>query len=153
MNAYIQREGVDTPGTIAELCCNLDDMTPEELGFALETLLDAGALDVFTTAIGMKKSRPATMLTCLCRMEDKQEMVRLIFQHTTTLGIRESVCARYTLERSFRQVETECGPVRMKQAEGWGVSRQKAEYEDLARIARERGISLGQARELVQEQS
>ena len=151
MSAYRPREGpaADTPDTVAELSCNLDDMTPEGIGFALETLLQAGALDVFTTAIGMKKSRPGAMLTCLCRLEDREKMVGLIFQHTTTLGVRESVCARYTLRRSQVQAQTEFGPVRVKQAEGWGVSRQKAEFEDLARIAREQGISLEQARKLI----
>ena len=148
MSAYIQREG-DTPDVIAELCCNLDDMTPEALGFALETLLEAGALDVFTTAIGMKKSRPGVMLTVLCRLEDRERMARLIFAHTTTIGIRETQCSRYTLSRTQDQVQTEYGPVRVKRVEGWGTSRQKAEYDDLARIAREQGMTLDQARALL----
>lgn len=145
MAAYIGRGGSQGEGSrdeIVELCCNLDDMTPEGIGFAMEALLAEGALDVFTTAIGMKKSRPATMLTVLCRPEDKEKMARLIFTHTTTLGIREASCRRYTLERGFRTAQTPYGPVRVKTAEGWGVKREKAEYEDLARIARERGVSL-----------
>ena len=134
---------------IIELTCNLDDMTPEGIGFAMEALLDAGALDVFTTPIGMKKSRPGVMLTCLCKTGEGERMARLMFKHTTTLGVRETKCRRYTLERSMEKRETACGPVRLKRAEGWGVRREKAEYEDLAKIARERGMSLEEARKLI----
>ncbi|MCM1045740.1 MAG: nickel pincer cofactor biosynthesis protein LarC [Candidatus Gastranaerophilales bacterium] len=131
--------------SVVELRCNLDDMTPEAIGFAMERLLDAGALDVYTTPIGMKKNRPGVLLSCMCRMEQREEMVRLLFQHTATLGIREEVCSRYTLERTIDTVESQYGSVRVKQVSGWGVDRKKAEYEDLARIAREQGISLSQA--------
>lgn len=134
---------------IIELSCNLDDMTPEGVGFALETLLAEGALDAFTTAIGMKKSRPGIMLTCLCRPEEGEKMARLLLRHTTTLGIRETRCKRYTLERSLEERETEYGPVRVKRSEGFGVSREKQEYEDLCRIARERGLSLEEVRKLI----
>ena len=132
----------DSHDSITEISCNLDDMTGEEIGFAMEQLLAAGALDVYTTAIGMKKNRPATMLTVLCRNEQKEEMVRLIFRHTTTLGIREAEFSRYTLQRHFETVETTYGPVRRKVVSGYGVSRSKAEYEDLAKIAREQGKGL-----------
>ena len=132
----------DSHDSITELSCNLDDMTGEEIGFAMEQLLAAGALDVYTTAIGMKKNRPATMLTVLCRNEQKEEMVRLIFRHTTTLGIREAEFSRYTLQRHFETVETTYGPVRRKVVSGYGVTRSKAEYEDLAKIAREQGKGL-----------
>ena len=128
---------------------NLDYMTPEGVGFALETLLAEGALDAFTTAIGMKKSRPGIMLTCLCRPEEGEKMARLLLRHTTTLGIRETRCKRYTLERSLEERETEYGPVRVKRSEGFGVSREKPEYEDLCRIARERGLSLEEVRKLI----
>lgn len=141
-------EAEERDGGVLALACNLDDMSGEAIGFAMEQLLEAGALDVYTTPIGMKKSRPGVMLTCLCRPEQREEMLRCLFRHTTTLGVREASCARHTLLRSFRTVETEAGPVRIKTAEGYGVKREKAEYEDLVRIAREKGISLQQAREL-----
>ncbi|MBQ9413026.1 MAG: nickel pincer cofactor biosynthesis protein LarC [Oscillospiraceae bacterium] len=134
---------------VVELRCNLDDMTPEETGFAMERLFDAGALDVFTTPVGMKKGRPGILLTVLCPERLRDEMLRALFLHTATLGVREQVCARYTLERSLETVETARGPVRVKKASGWGVTREKAEYEDLARIARSGGISLREASELV----
>ena len=127
---------------ILELSCNLDDMTGEAIGFAMEVLLDAGALDVFTTPIGMKKSRPGVMLTALCREADKGKLLPLIFKHTTTLGVRETVCNRYTLTRKIDVVQTPYGPVRQKIATGYGVERRKYEYEDLARLARENNLSL-----------
>jgi uncharacterized protein (TIGR00299 family) protein len=135
-------ETADMKGMIAELCCNLDDMTPEAIGFAQEQLFEADALDVYTIPIGMKKSRPGILLSCICRMEDREKMIRLIFKHTTTLGIREYLCNRYTLERSMTSMDTEYGAVRIKKVSGWGITREKAEYEDLARIARERDVSL-----------
>lgn len=127
---------------ILELSCNLDDMTGEEIGFALEQLMDAGSLDVFTVPIGMKKSRPGIMLTVLCRPEDKEKLLSLIFRHTTTLGVRENRLRRYTLNRRTETVQTPYGPVRQKIATGYGVERKKYEYEDLARLARENSLSL-----------
>ncbi len=137
--------------SVLELVCNLDDMTPEALGFAQEALMALGALDVYTTAIGMKKNRPGVMLTCMCREEQREAMLSCLFRHTTTLGVREYRCERTVLRRSQRILETDCGPVRIKQAEGWGVSREKVEYEDLARIAREQGISLREAEAQIKE--
>lgn len=128
--------------TVAELRCNLDDMTPEAIGFAVQTLLEAGALDVYTTPVQMKKGRPGILLTLLCRETDREAMARLIFLHTTTLGVRETLCGRYVLRRKERAVETPLGRVRIKTAGGYGVERSKPEYEDVARIARERGMSL-----------
>lgn len=141
-------EAEGTREQLTELCCNLDDMTPEALAFAMEELFALGALDVYFTSIGMKKSRPGVMLSCLCREEQKENMLRCIFKNTSTLGVREYACGRHSLRRSVRQAETAYGPVRIKTAEGWGVKREKAEYEDLARLARERGLPLEEIRRL-----
>lgn len=141
-------ETEETGGEVAELSCNLDDMTPEALGFVQEILFAAGALEVYTIPIGMKKSRPGTLLTCMCRCNDKEKMVSLIFKHTTTLGIRESISRRYTLTRTMKEHETPYGVVREKVSEGYGVCRGKLEYEDLAKIAREQGMSLEEAKAL-----
>lgn len=127
---------------VVELICNLDDMTSERLGFAMETLLEKGALDVFTTPIGMKKSRLGVMLTVLCKEADKEEMVKNIFKYTTTLGIRENLMNRYTLSRSIEKRQTPYGEVTVKKSAGFGVSREKAEYEDLARIAKDNNIAI-----------
>ena len=131
---------------IVELACNLDDMTPEELGFTMEELFRLGALDVYFTNIGMKKSRPGVMLTCMCRSDKRDEMLRCIFKHTTTLGVREYVCNRYSLTRSIDTVQTEYGAVRIKKAEGYGVKRSKAEYDDLAKLARENDTTIAEIR-------
>ncbi len=134
---------------ILELICNLDDMTPEDLGFAMDSLLSAGALEVFFTATGMKKNRPGIMLTCLCRPDQREEMLTLLFRHTASLGIREHVCSRYSLSRSFTTSETPFGPVRIKHAEGYGITREKAEFEDLKKIAEEQNLSLREVRDLL----
>ncbi|MCR5088612.1 MAG: LarC family nickel insertion protein, partial [Oscillospiraceae bacterium] len=127
---------------VAELSCNLDDMTAEELAFAQERLFALGALDVCFTSIGMKKSRPGIMLTCICKPDERDIMIQAIFRYTTTLGIRESVSSRYCLRRHSELRESGYGPVNVKISEGWGVRREKAEYEDLKRIASENDISL-----------
>ena len=127
---------------ILELNCNIDDMTGEAMGFALEQLMEHGALDAFTVPIGMKKSRPGVMLTVLCKEANKEEMVRLIFRHTTTLGIREKRCQRHILDRRMESVDTPYGKVHRKVSTGYGVQRTKYEYNDLARIAREQNLSL-----------
>lgn len=127
---------------ITELSCNLDDMTGESIGFAMERLLEAGALDVFTTPIGMKKSRPGIMLICLCRSEDTAAMVQLMLKHTTTLGVRQKTCRRTVMERRTETVDTPYGPIRVKIAEGFGITRSKAEYEDVAKAAREHDVPL-----------
>ena len=137
--------------TVLELSCNLDDMTPEAVGFAMEELLEAGALDVYTIPVTMKKNRPGFILNCLCRESMREKILSLMFLHTTTLGIREYLCNRYTLQRRVRTVSTDLGEVRCKTADGWGVSRRKYEYEDLAAIARKRGISLAEAVRLTEK--
>ncbi len=134
----------DAAEEVVELKCNIDDMTAEALGYAQEALLSAGALDVYTTTIGMKKNRPAILLTCMCRKEQRDDMLRCIFANTTTIGVREYVSARYTLARREESVGTEYGRVRIKYASGWGVERSKPEYEDVARIARETGKPFGE---------
>ena len=129
---------------VLELSCNLDDMSPEHLAFATEILMEQGALDVYTTPIGMKKNRPATLLTVLCREAQKETMIHLLFKHTTTLGIRETLCRRYTLHRQFRQVASPYGPVTQKLSTGYGVTRSKYEYADLAKIAKEKDLPLSE---------
>ena len=129
---------------ILELNCNVDDMTGEAVGFAMEALFAAGALDVYTVPIGMKKSRPGTLFCVMCRPEDREKMVKLLFRHTTTIGIREKAYKRYTLDRSMETVRTPYGEVRSKISTGYGVTRQQYEYEDLARAARENDLSVSQ---------
>ena len=143
------REGTDS---IVELRCNLDDMTAEDIGFAMEQLLRAGAPEVFTTPIGMKKNRPGTMLTVLCRPDQREEMVRLLLRHTSTLGIRESVCRRFTLTRREDTVDTPYGKVRCKISEGYGICRRKPEYDDLSAIAEAQQLPLSEIRRSIQSE-
>ena len=127
---------------IARLECNLDDMTGEDIAFAMERLFEAGARDVYTQAIGMKKSRPGVMLSVICLPEDADRLAEVMMRHTTTLGIRRQDMSRYALERSIETVETPYGSIRVKTASGMGVHRAKAEFDDLAQAAREKGVSL-----------
>lgn len=127
---------------ICELNCNVDDMTGEAIGFAMERLFAAGALDVYTVPIGMKKSRPGVLVHVMCRVADKQAIIQAIFKHTTTIGIRENQLRRYVLDRRIENVDTHYGAVRCKVSTGYGVERRKYEYDDLSRIAREQGMSI-----------
>lgn len=136
----------DADGTgkdqVCELAANIDDMTAEEIGYAIEILMDKGALDVYAENIVMKKSRPATKLVCMCRQENKDQMTALMFKHTTTIGIREYRCERYTLDRRFEQRKTPWGDINVKVCQDGGIKKVKAEFEDLARIARKENLSI-----------
>ncbi|MBC7234567.1 MAG: DUF111 family protein [Chloroflexi bacterium] len=128
---------------VALLECNLDDMTGEELGYALERLLVAGALDVWFTPIEMKKSRPAILLSVLCRPADADRLSEWVLRETTTLGVRRQMLTRLVAERRIESVTTPFGPVRCKlKIVGGRVMAAKPEFEDCAAIARERGLSL-----------
>lgn len=146
IRAVLGTAGAENEDTVLELSCNLDDMTAEGIGFAMEQLLAAGAPEAFTTAIGMKKNRPGTMLTVLCRESQRDEMVQLLFRHTTTLGIRETPHRRYLLSRRTEEAETPYGTVRCKISEGYGVRRCKAEYDDLSAIAKAQQLPLAEVR-------
>lgn len=127
-------------GEITELVCNIDDMTPEALAFACARLLELGALDVYTTPGTMKKGRPGHVLTVLCGPEREADMARHILAETTTNGLRVRRCGKYYLEPSFDRVQTPWGEVRVKRAEGFGVTHVKPEYADVAAIAEQQGI-------------
>ena len=142
-----ETQDVEKTDKIIELCCNVDDMTAEEIGFASEQLLTGGALDVFTIPIVMKKSRPGTLICVLCDDVDRQNMISAMFRYTSTLGIRENKCGRYVLDRSVIKVQTAFGDIRRKDASGYGVKRSKYEYNDLAGIARKQGLSISEIKE------
>lgn len=124
----------DDGSKVCELCCNVDDMTGEETGYATELLMREGALDVFTTPVGMKKNRPGILITCICRPEDKEKFARLIFENTTTIGIRYCLKDRFVLERREETVSTKYGDVKIKISEGFGVKKIKPGYDDIAGI-------------------
>lgn len=141
----------DMAARITELSFNVDDMTGEEIGFLTEALFNGGAKEVFTMAAGMKKSRPGTLICVICDERDRDKMLSIIFKNSTTIGVRESIKNRYTLERTTKTVSTPYGEVRKKISSGFGVEREKYEYEDLKRIANENSFSLQTAREKVKQ--
>lgn len=136
---------------ILELSCNLDDMTPEDIGYARDVLLEHGALDAYTIPLGMKKGRPGVMLNCLCKSGDKAVLLQQIFTHTTTLGIRELRYQRYKLKYYQEIIRTPLGEVSIKKASGYGVKRSKPEYEDIKKIAQEKNLPLAEIRKTIQE--
>ena len=144
-------EAEDKTDTVLELSYNVDDMTAEEISFATERLFDGGALEVYTIPIGMKKSRPGTLIRVMCKEEIKEKMIELIFKYTTTIGVRETETKRYVLERRIYSMETPYGEVRKKISSGYGVNRCKYEYEDLAHIAREKNISIEEVKKLIEK--
>ena len=127
-------------GDIVELVCNIDDMTPEALAFACQRLLEAGALDVYTTPGTMKKGRPGWVLTVLCDPYQEDDMIRQIFAHTTTNGLRSRLSMKYFLKPRQEQVQTQWGPVGVKLAQGFGAAHAKPEFEDAAALAKANGL-------------
>ena len=141
-------EGQGTYDTVVELACNLDDATGEQLGYTMERLLDAGALDVWFTPIQMKKNRPATMLSVLVRPEQQDAINRLLLTETSTLGVRRQVWQRETAQRERVVVSTPWGNVHLKQKiiDGQIVGA-APEYEDCATLARDAGVPLARVYE------
>lgn len=141
VRAFLGETEAQTNGTITELVCNLDDMTAEALALACEQLLAAGALDVYTVPGTMKKGRAGQVLTVLCEDKDTAHMAEQVLALTTTNGLRVRRCEKYFLQPSAREVSTAWGKVRVKVAEGFGITHVKPEFEDVAAIARKTGLS------------
>lgn len=161
--------------TICELSCNVDDMTGEDIAFAIETFLQNGALDAFTVPCTMKKGRPGMLVTVLCKDPDQKQMTKLILQHTTTLGVRSAIKKRWVLSRTesetvipddvlanvtapnmpagsktqeLKTTGNDC-TIRSKTSTGFGITRNKYEHDDLEKIARTYGLTLAQVRALL----
>ena len=138
-------------GRITEISCNLDDMTGEDIAFAAEKLLAAGALDVFTAPIYMKKGRPAVKLTVLAKPEDEEKLAEEIFRHTSTIGVRMHTDRRYELARRSERRNTALGTAEVKISEGFGVHREKMEFASLKQLAEASGRSLAEVRAILAE--
>lgn len=143
-----QEEKTDT---ITKLECNIDDMTGEEISFAEEMLFSAGARDVFTVPIYMKKNRLAVILTCLCVEKDKNKIIETIFKHTSTIGIRETVMNRYVLNRKIEEKHTKLGTIQVKKSFGYGCEKEKIEYSTLSELATKNDMSISQVKKLISE--
>lgn len=147
VRTFLGEESIGSQDTVVELRCNIDDMTGEDVGFFIEKVLEEGALDAFSTPVYMKKNRPGILLTIMCKEDMIERMLQYIFRYTTTIGVRQSICNRFILDREEEIIETEYGTVRIKKVSGYGTSRVKPEYEDIKRIANERNVSPKEIRE------
>jgi uncharacterized protein (DUF111 family) len=122
---------------------SLDDLNPQVFGYVMDRLLEEGALDAFGVPVQMKKNRPGTLLTVLCKLEDAARFSQVIFAETTTLGIRRRDEKRQTLARNWITVNTRWGDVRLKVASMNGtVTNYSPEYEDCRRIAADHHVPL-----------
>jgi hypothetical protein len=134
---------------IYEINCNIDDMTPEDLGHMVDMLLEEGAADATITPIIMKKGRPGHRLTCLCREADKDRLSKLILSNTSTIGLRLWKAERYEMSSHIEVCHTEYGDVRIKVSEGYGIRKWKPEHDDLVKLASENDVSIGKVRESI----
>ncbi|MFD1318174.1 LarC family nickel insertion protein [Loigolactobacillus zhaoyuanensis] len=121
---------------------NLDDQTGEALGYVMQLLLDAGALDVYFTPIQMKKNRPATKLSVLIQPAAREQFVQLLLQHTSTIGVRYQTWQRTIMQRHFEQVMTTYGSVQIKVVTYGEIVKRTPEYADCARLAQQQQVPL-----------
>lgn len=134
---------------LVQLETSLDDITGEEVGFLYEILFSKGALEVYTTNIVMKKSRPGILLTVLVEEDKKDQVLREIFKHSPTIGVKEFSLKRSKLAREEVIVDTSLGRVRKKVSKGFGTEKFKYEYEDLRDLSLENDLSLKDLREKI----
>lgn len=125
---------------------NLDDISGEDLGFFMELCMNEGALDVFYTPIYMKKNRPAYKLSVIAKRTNVKSMAKLIFKHTTSIGVRISKYRRFEMDRSFEDIDTKYGKVTKKILKYEDIEKESYEYEDLKKIATENNISIEEVR-------
>ncbi len=125
---------------------NLDDISGEDLGFFMELCMNEGALDVFYTPIYMKKNRPAYKLSVITKRTNVKLMAKLIFKHTTSIGVRFTKYRRFEMDRTFEDVETKYGKVTKKILKYEDIKKESYEYEDLKKIATENNISIEEVR-------
>ncbi len=130
---------------LVKLETNIDDCSGEALGYAMEKLFGAGALDVWTVPVYMKKNRPASMLSVLCRPEDAERLRGIIFRETTSIGIRETEVVRYALPREEMETETPFGPVRAKVCMNGGERYVYPEYESVRALCAKSGCAYAEA--------
>ncbi|MGD0517845.1 MAG: nickel pincer cofactor biosynthesis protein LarC [Thermoguttaceae bacterium] len=137
---------------IYRLETNLDDLSGELIGYCIERLWDAGALDVYTAAISMKKNRPGVLLSILCRPAEADRLEQIIFRETSTLGVRRSTVDRHVLARQSHAVDTVWGPIQGKIAQlGGNIPRFTPEFDVCRRIAMEHDLPLGDVYEAAQK--
>jgi len=137
-----KEEEFSNTDTIISIACNVDDMTGEALSLATEILLAAGAIDVYTTSIQMKKNRPGVLLTCLCEEADLDKFIGLFFLHTSTQEVRYQTFTRAKLESTIESRHSSYGNIRVKKSSGYGIEKEKLDFEDLKSIVLKNGITI-----------
>lgn len=154
--------GLSAPGTprdvsphamrVVTLACEIDDMNPQIFGPLMDALYAAGALEVFYSAVQMKKNRPGTLMTIVARPEDRERLTELVFRESTTIGVRYQEMARDCLDREMVTLTTAVGPVRFKVARRHGeIVNAQPEFDDLAKLATERSIPIKEIQALAQK--
>jgi uncharacterized protein (TIGR00299 family) protein len=139
----------DEGSRVVQIECEIDDMNPQLFGPLMDRLSDAGALDVFYSAVQMKKNRPGTLVTVVAPPDRREGIAGVLFTHTTTIGVRYQEMYRDTLDREIRTIETPVGPIRVKIASRDGrVLNAAPEFDDCARIANERGLAIKEVQAL-----
>ena len=137
---------------VVVLECEIDDMNPQIFGVLMDKLYAAGALEVFYAAVQMKKNRPGTLMTIVCKPDDRTAMTDIVFRESTTIGVRHQELSRECLDREMVTVATSVGPVRFKVARRDGrVLNAQPEFEDLAKLSAERGIPVKEVQALAQK--
>ncbi|MBQ0135535.1 MAG: DUF111 family protein [Oscillospiraceae bacterium] len=121
---------------------NIDDCSGEVLGYTLEKLLDAGAKDAWFSPIYMKKSRPAYALSVMCKPEQENDLIKIIFKHTSAVGMRRSELDRVIMDRQPTTVETKFGTVKANEFSYEDIKKISLEYSDVKRLADENDISI-----------
>lgn len=141
----------DRKDEIVLLETNIDDTTPEILGYTMERLLENGALDVFHTPVYMKKNRPAFILSVISRLEDEEKLVDIIFRETSSIGVRRDVKQRYVMQRELITVNTGFGDSRVKISSYNGFKKAAPEYEDCREIAKSTGMPIERVYKIVMD--
>lgn len=134
---------------IYEINCNIDDMTPEDVGPMIDRLLEAGARDATLSPLIMKKGRPGYRLTCLCRQADKEKLAKLILANTSTIGLRIWKAERFEMTSRTEVCKTKYGDIRIKVSEGYGITKWKPEHDDIVKASEKHGVSIRKVRESI----
>lgn len=127
---------------IALISCNVDDMTGEEIGFAREMVMKAGAMEFYTIAVQMKKGRPGFEIRVVCKPSEADGIAQLLLLHTSTFGVRKQEMKAYALERRTETIRTPYGNVRRVIAQGYGIIKEKLESDDVRAYAEKAGVNI-----------
>ena len=143
---------MDNVKELLEFEFNVDDMTGEAIAFAVDKLYGAGALDVYTVDVGMKKSRPGVLVHITLSEGRREEILRCVFKYTSTIGVRERKSLGYALNQRIETKKTSYGDVRLKISEGYGTVRKKYENADVQRVAETVGCTLDEAVRIIEKE-